>query len=84
MSGRLGPGENNVGTLGLMDPDKVEMSNLHRQILYSDKELGRPKVAAASEYLEKQFPKVKKRFQLPEAFGAGNAEKVLEGLRSCH
>ncbi len=69
--------EAGVDTIGLMDPDKVEISNLHRQILYSDKDLGRTKVEAAGEYLQKHFPKTK-TIQIPEAFGVGNAEKYLK------
>lgn len=42
-----------VGTLGIMDPDRVELSNLHRQILYRQADLGRPKVEAAAESLER-------------------------------
>ena len=40
-----------VGTIGLIDPDVVELSNLNRQILHSTLDLGRPKVASASEKL---------------------------------
>jgi molybdopterin-synthase adenylyltransferase len=68
--------EAGVGTLGLMDPDKVELSNLHRQILYSEKDLGRPKVEAAAENLKKHYPQTKTHL-IPEAFGPSNAEKVL-------
>jgi len=68
--------EAGVGTLGLMDPDKVEESNLHRQILYSTADIGRPKVEAASDLFKKDFPKTR-TLQHPEAFGASNAEKVL-------
>lgn len=38
-----------IGTLGLLDPDVVELSNLSRQILYSHSDLGRLKVEAAKE-----------------------------------
>ena len=38
-----------VGTLGLIDGDVVEPSNLHRQILYRTTDIGRPKVAVAAE-----------------------------------
>ena len=51
--------EAGVGTLGLMDPDVVEISNLHRQILYSKADLGQPKVIAASKFLGRNYPQVK-------------------------
>ena len=34
-----------VGTIGLMDGDTVSLLNLHRQILYTDSEIGMPKAA---------------------------------------
>jgi adenylyltransferase/sulfurtransferase len=40
-----------VGTLGLVDDDRVDASNLHRQLLYGAASLGRPKLDAAAERL---------------------------------
>jgi len=49
-----------VGTLGLMDGDTVEVSNLHRQIAHATTRVGMSKVDSAYEYLasyvEIQFP----------------------------
>ena len=40
-----------VGTIGLVDFDVVDFSNLQRQILYSTQDVGRPKLDAASDRL---------------------------------
>lgn len=40
-----------VGCLGLVDDDTVNISNLQRQVLYSEKELGKPKAVCAAERL---------------------------------
>ena len=40
-----------VGTLDLVDPDVVELSNLPRQLLYDEADVGRPKVDAAAQRL---------------------------------
>lgn len=40
-----------VGCIGLVDDDVVSISNLQRQVLYSEKELGKSKAACAAERL---------------------------------
>ena len=42
-----------VGTLGVADDDSVSWSNLNRQILYDEADIGLPKVAVAVERLRK-------------------------------
>lgn len=42
-----------VGTLGLMDHDLVNLSNLHRQILYTESDIGKPKADVAKTALQK-------------------------------
>lgn len=42
-----------VGTIGLVDDDKVSETNLQRQILYSETEVGKPKALCAKERLQK-------------------------------
>lgn len=42
-----------IGTLGLMDGDVVEESNLHRQILHSTRRVGLTKVESAMIALKK-------------------------------
>src|SRR5437867_10961362 len=38
-----------VGTLGLVDFDVVDASNLHRQVIHFTQDVGRPKLASAEE-----------------------------------
>ena len=40
-----------VGQIVITDPDRVELSNLQRQILHHQSDLGRPKAASASDTL---------------------------------
>ncbi|HEX5758249.1 MAG TPA: molybdopterin-synthase adenylyltransferase MoeB [Thermoanaerobaculia bacterium] len=47
-----------VGTLGLVDFDVVDESNLHRQVLYGRSDVGRPKIQAALERLHDVNPHV--------------------------
>lgn len=47
-----------VGTLGIIDPDRVDISNLHRQIIHQTQDIERPKVISAKEKLETLNPDV--------------------------
>lgn len=47
-----------VGTLGIVDFDKVEVSNLHRQILYTTNDIGKPKAPTAAGKLKEANPNV--------------------------
>jgi adenylyltransferase/sulfurtransferase len=48
-----------VGTIGIVDMDVVDDSNLQRQVLFTVKDLGRPKVEVAAERLSQLNPHVK-------------------------
>ena len=47
-----------VGTLGILDGDCVEASNLQRQILHATADLGRPKALSAADTLRALNPQV--------------------------
>ena len=67
-----------VGTLGLVDHDVVDRSNLQRQILHTDARVGTSKVASARQTLEALNPSVKvvgHEAQLTSA----NVEQILAG-----
>ncbi|MDI6782688.1 MAG: molybdopterin-synthase adenylyltransferase MoeB [bacterium] len=48
-----------VGTLGIVDSDKVELNNLQRQIIHSSSTVGRPKVDSAKERINEINPDVR-------------------------
>lgn len=48
-----------VGTIVLVDPDRVEISNLHRQPLHTTDAIGELKVASAAAALQREFPGVR-------------------------
>lgn len=48
-----------VGTLGIVDDDRVDVSNLQRQVLYGSEDVGELKAQAASLRLQKLNPNVK-------------------------
>jgi molybdopterin/thiamine biosynthesis adenylyltransferase len=50
-----------VGRLTILDDDRVELSNLHRQHLYTPRDLGEPKTAAAARTLREHCPDVEVR-----------------------
>lgn len=48
-----------VGTIGIVDFDKIEIHNLHRQILYTENQVGLSKALMAKEKLETLNPLIK-------------------------
>ncbi len=48
-----------VGSLGIVDYDKVTLSNIHRQSLYNNNDLNKFKVSIAEKKLKKIDPKIK-------------------------
>ncbi|HEX6904478.1 MAG TPA: molybdopterin-synthase adenylyltransferase MoeB [Thermoanaerobaculia bacterium] len=67
-----------VGTLGLVDFDVVDESNLHRQVLYGRSAVGRPKIQAAVERLRDVNPHIA---VVPHEtrLDSGNAFELMEG-----
>ena len=67
-----------VGTLGVVDSDRVDLSNLQRQILHGTKALDLPKVTSAQGRLEELNPEVR---VIPHALrlDAASAREVLAG-----
>jgi adenylyltransferase/sulfurtransferase len=65
-----------VGTLGVVDFDTVDLSNLHRQILHGHSNLGRPKVDSARERLADINPDVNV-VPHPVALSSENAMEIL-------
>jgi SAMP-activating enzyme len=47
-----------VGRLGIVDDDVVERSNLQRQIVHADDDVGRPKVDSAADYVAALNPDI--------------------------
>jgi adenylyltransferase/sulfurtransferase len=67
-----------VGTVGLVDFDRVDASNLQRQILYTTQDVGRPKLEVAAERLGALNPDI--RIETHDAkLEASNAEEILSG-----
>jgi len=48
-----------VGTIGIVDSDKVDLSNLQRQIIHFTKDIGKKKVISAKEKIEALNPDIR-------------------------
>ncbi len=67
-----------VGNLGLMDGDKVDLSNLQRQLLHTTDSIGQEKVASAGERLLDLDPGINLTLY-PFRLTAANAPEILAG-----
>lgn len=65
-----------VGTIGIVDFDTIEIHNLHRQILYTEDQVGLPKATTAKKVLEKLNPLVKIT-AFEEKLTAENAYRII-------
>jgi adenylyltransferase/sulfurtransferase len=48
-----------VGTLGIIDSDRVDLTNLQRQVLHTTSDVGRPKTESAKEAVRRINPNIK-------------------------
>ncbi|WP_205697520.1 molybdopterin-synthase adenylyltransferase MoeB [Conexibacter sp. SYSU D00693] len=68
-----------VGTLGIVDDDVVDVSNLQRQVIHATSRVGVPKVDSAEQAIKDLNPDVQvKKFQF--RLDASNIMEVLEGF----
>ncbi len=65
-----------VGTLGLIDPDHVDLSNLQRQILHATVDVGRPKLESARDRILAANPNVKVQLHKGR-FAGDNAMEIV-------
>lgn len=64
-----------VGHIGIADDDVVEESNLQRQILYGQADVGKAKTKQAREKLQKQYPAT--QISLHPKLSDDNAEEII-------
>src|SRR5690554_6713984 len=67
-----------VGTIGIIDADRVDRSNLHRQVLHFDRDVGRSKTRSAKEHLEALNPDVTV-IEHPTLLDSSNALEIISG-----
>ncbi|HEX2558135.1 MAG TPA: ThiF family adenylyltransferase [Nitrososphaera sp.] len=68
-----------VGKLRIVDRDVIEVTNLHRQHLYTDDDIGKVKVEAAAERLRKLNPGVEIE-PVPTSVTKFTAENIVKGF----
>src|SRR2546421_3235678 len=67
-----------VGTLGIVDNDEVDLSNLQRQVIHSSDRIGVPKVDSAEQTINSLNPDVKVE-KHPVRLDASNIMDILPG-----
>lgn len=65
-----------VGTIGIVDDDVIELSNLQRQVIYHPQQVGIKKVIAAKTYLQQLNPAIKV-IVYDTKFNARNADELI-------
>jgi molybdopterin/thiamine biosynthesis adenylyltransferase/rhodanese-related sulfurtransferase len=67
-----------VGTLGIVDNDDVDLSNLQRQVIHSSERIGVPKVDSAEQTIRELNPDVKV-VKYPVRLGPDNIIEIIKG-----
>ncbi len=67
-----------VGTLGIVDDDEVDLSNLQRQVIHTTDGVGKPKVDSAAEAIAKLNPDVDV-VKYPVRLDASNIMEIIDG-----
>ncbi len=67
-----------VGTLGIVDDDEVDLSNLQRQVIHTTDRIGAPKVDSAEEAIRAINPDVKV-VKYRTRLDASNIMEIIEG-----
>jgi molybdopterin/thiamine biosynthesis adenylyltransferase/rhodanese-related sulfurtransferase len=67
-----------VGTLGIVDDDDVDLSNLQRQVIHSTKTIGTPKVDSAQATINALNPDVEV-VKYPVRLDASNIMEIIDG-----
>ncbi|MES2522836.1 MAG: HesA/MoeB/ThiF family protein [Gemmatimonadota bacterium] len=67
-----------VGAISMVDSDQVDLTNLHRQLLYGTRDVGRPKLDAARERLADINPHVTLATH-DTRLTSGNASALVQG-----
>src|SRR5699024_4587393 len=67
-----------VGTIGIVDDDVVDLSNLHRQVVHGTADVGRPKVVSAAAAVGRINPLVTVRTH-PVRLDARTAQDIVAG-----
>ncbi len=68
-----------VGTMGIVDMDVVDLSNLQRQVIHTMERKGMPKTASAAEAIKALNPDVKV-IQFQERLTSENIDRVFDGF----
>jgi adenylyltransferase/sulfurtransferase len=68
-----------VGTIGLVDFDLVDVTNLQRQIIHGTSDVGRSKLDSARDRLAAINPEIRVE-AFPEAFSVTNAKRLVEAF----